>query len=116
MALLDEIKLLKGIRDDLQDNLLTLIIEESEQRILGYINSNRSEPLVIIPSEISYIVRDVAIKRFNKLNSEGTKSDTEEGRKLDWESSYLSEYEPILNRYADKKESGKARSGTFRIF
>lgn len=36
--LLEEIKLLLGIYDQLQDPLLTLIIEDSEQRILSFLN------------------------------------------------------------------------------
>lgn len=115
MTLLDEVKLLKGIDDDLQDDLLELIIDESEQRILSYINSIRSQPMDKVPDEISYIVRDVSIKRFNKLNSEGTIKDSEEGRSFDWEDTYLAEYEPILDRYTDEVVDGRRR-GSIRAF
>lgn len=115
MALLEEIKLLKGIQDNVQDDLLILIISESEQRILGYINSIRSEPMDVLPDELDYIVRDVSIKRFNKIDSEGTVKDSEEGRSLDWEKSYLDEYTHILNQYTDTDESGQYRHGTVRF-
>lgn len=115
MALLEEIKLLKGIQDTLQDDLLNLIISESEQRILGYINSIRSESMDALPEELNYIVRDVSIKRFNKLNSEGMTKDSEEGRSLDWEKSYLDEYMHILNQYTDTDEFGQYRRGTVRF-
>lgn len=115
MALLDEIKLFKGIQDGLQDELLNLIVEESKQRILGYINSKRNDPISVLPDELTYIVRDVSIKRFNKMNAEGATKDSEEGRSYDWEKSYLTEYEPILDRYTDTEEAGKSRRGTFRF-
>lgn len=115
MTLLKEVKLLKGIEDDLQDDLLDLIIKESEQRVLSYINSNRSKPMDKIPDEILYIVRDVSIKRFNKLNSEGAIKDSEEGRSFDWEDTYLAEYEPILDRYTDEVVDGQRR-GSIRAF
>lgn len=119
MALIDQIKLLKGIQDDLQDELLELIIDESEQRILGLINSDRKIPLDVLPKELDYIIRDVSIKRFNKLNSEGATADSEEGRSFNWENSYLSEYESILYRYTDSaKENEKSvpRRGIARFY
>lgn len=48
---------------------------------------------------MNYILRDVSIKRFNKRNSEGTSSDSEEGRSFTWEKSYLDEYLNILDEY-----------------
>lgn len=105
--MLESIKLLLGIEDDLQDDLLTLIIEDSEQRILSTINQfakkNGTESIKAIPAEFTYIHRDVAIKRFNKRNSEGAKSDSEEGRSYTWESSYLDEYLDLFNEHTKPK-------------
>lgn len=116
MALLDEVKMLKGIDDELQDELLNLIIEESEQRVLSYVNVNRSERMDEVPNDIKFIVRDVSVKRFNKLNSEGTTKDSEEGRSFDWEESYLAEYYPILDRYTDDEPDGSHKHGAIRAF
>lgn len=99
--MLEDIKLLLGISDDIQDNLLTLIIEDSEQRILSLMNQfatkNGTDKLEEIPKDLEYIQRDVAIKRFNKRNSEGAAADSEEGRSFTWEKSYLSEYLDIFD-------------------
>ena len=101
--LLEEIKLLLGIYDQLQDPLLTLTIEDSEQRILSFLNQfsvkNGTEKYQTIPADLIYIHRDVAIKRFNKRNSEGATADSEEGRSYTWESSYLNEYLDIFEEY-----------------
>lgn len=113
MSLLEEVKTFKGINDDLQDNLIDLIISESQQRILGYINIKRDEPLLKVPEEIEYIVRDVSIKRYNKLNSEGATSDSEEGRSFSWETSYLHGYEDVLNKYRDNEDGSRRGSFSF---
>lgn len=89
--ILKEIKLLKGVSDTAQDDLLNLTIKESTERILAFVNRYSETSITEIPNNAAYIVRDVAIKRFNKLNSEGAKADSEEGRTFTWEDSYLSE-------------------------
>lgn len=99
--LLTEIKMLKGIRDFEQDDLLNLIIEDSIERIISYINVGRGEDDVYkeVPTPLTYVVRDVASKRFNRLNQEGAKKVSEEGSSFDWQDDYLKEYEQILHAY-----------------
>ena len=103
MKVLEEIKLFLGISDEVQDSLLALIIRDSEQRILSVLNQfatkNGTDKHTSIPDDLLYIQRDVAIKRFNKRNSEGATADSEEGRSYSWESSYLNEYLDILDEY-----------------
>ncbi len=115
--MLEEIKLLLGIEDNLQDALLALIIKDSEQRILSALNQfatkNGTDKQKEIPEDLSYIHRDVAIKRFNKRNSEGAAADSEEGRSYTWESSYLNEYLEILDEYT--KPSIRAGKGVVRF-
>ncbi|API89047.1 phage head-tail connector protein [Marinilactibacillus psychrotolerans] len=110
-----EIKLLKNITDNLQDSLIDLIINESEQRILSRINLYRNQKLPALPDGLEWIVRDVSIKRFNRLNAEGTKKHSEEGLSFDWES-YLNEYEDILVSFNDTKPVDKSRSGVIRMW
>lgn len=103
MTMLEEIKLFLGIGDDEQDELLNLIVDDSEQRILSVINrfatKNGTESKKNIPEDLEYIHRDVAIKRFNKRNSEGATADSEEGRSYTWEPSYLNEYMDLFDEY-----------------
>lgn len=110
--MLKDIKLFLGISDTLQDDLLNLIIIDSEERILSKINEyavlNETSKLKEIPKEYTYIHRDVAIKRFNKINSEGATSDSEEGRSFNWEQSYLDEYLSLFDTLTKpKKKAGK---------
>ena len=51
------------------------------------------------------------MKRFNKLNSEGAKADSEEGRAFTWEDSYLSEddKQTLISLASKRKARGIAR-------
>ncbi|HEQ8056616.1 TPA: phage head-tail connector protein [Streptococcus pyogenes] len=99
--LIDDIKLFIGISKDdgAQDELITLAISES--------NEYSETEITKIPDRLRFIVRDVAIKRFNRINSEGTVEDSEEGKTFKWDS-YLKEYESTLRSAAiGKVYSGK---------
>ena len=89
----EEIRLLKGIpkSDKEQDDLLTLIVRDSFERIIAFVNRFSDFPLAELPDSVSYILRDVAVSRFNRLNSEGATTDSEEGRSFTWEDGYLTD-------------------------
>ncbi|MFI3086799.1 phage head-tail connector protein [Streptococcus sp. 2022WUSS037] len=111
----DEIKIYKGIAstDTAQDELINLAIGESIERILAKINDYSEMEVLDIPSNLTFVVRDVAIKRYNRLNSEGAKADSEEGRSFNWDS-YLDEYDTTLRRVAlGRRQTGR---GVARFF
>ena len=89
----EEIRLLKGIpkSDQEQDDLLTLIVRDSFERMIAYVNRFSDSQLTELPETVAYILRDVAVSRFNRLNSEGATADSEEGRSFTWEDSYLTD-------------------------
>lgn len=108
--ILDQVKLFKGIQDNQQDELIALIIDDSVQRILAEVNLHTDETVTDLPKSVDYIVRDVAIKRYNKIDSEGATSDSEEGRSFNWEDGYLDEYRTVLANLMNKKlVRGQAR-------
>ena len=101
----EEIRLLKGIpkSDQEQDDLLTLIVRDSFERMIAYVNQFSDTALGELPGSVAYILRDVAVSRFNRLNSEGATADSEEGRSFTWESSYLTdEHKAVLKGLAIK--------------
>lgn len=106
--MIEDIKLFLGIKDNLQDALLNLIIKDSEERILAKMNEfaakNETDRVEKIPPELEFIQRDVSIKRFNRINSEGATSDSEEGRSFSWETSYLDEYLSLLEEQTKPKK------------
>lgn len=99
--ILDEVKLFKGIsnEDTTQDKLIELAINESIDRVLAKLNEFSEIELTEVPKRLTFIVRDVAIKRYNRLNSEGASADSEEGRSFNWDK-YLDEYETTLKSAA----------------
>ncbi len=46
--------------------------------MLAKLNEYSETEITKIPDRLRFIVRDVAIKRFNRINSEGTVEDSEE--------------------------------------
>lgn len=102
-TILKEIKLFKGIEDSNQDELLRLIIKDSVQRIIAEANLYSEDTIEELPDTVTFVVRDVAIKRYNKIDSEGAISDSEEGRSFNWENSYLDEYRDLLSRLSNKR-------------
>lgn len=110
--MLEKIKLFLGVSDDIQDELLEALIEDSEERILASLNQfaskNGTDEIKEIPDKFAYIQRDVTIKRFNKMNREGASADSEEGRSYTWEKSYLDEYLSLFDEHTKpKKIAGK---------
>lgn len=73
--MLDNLKLMLGIASDDtgRDDLLELIIESAKARLKTLLGG--IEP----PASLEYIIRDVAIIRFNRIGSEGMTSHTVEG-------------------------------------
>lgn len=73
--MLNNLKLMLGIAsaDTDRDELLNLIINGATSRLKVLLGG--VEP----PDSLSYIIRDVAIIRFNKIGSEGMSSHTVEG-------------------------------------
>ncbi|WDS50814.1 hypothetical protein BV0002_031 [Streptococcus phage BV-0002] len=107
--LIDDIKLFIGISKGYgaQDELITLAIYESKERVLAKLNEYSETEITKIPDRLRFIVRDVAIKRFNRINSEGAVEDSEEGKTFEWDS-YLKEYVSTLRSAAiGKVYSGK---------
>ena len=99
--ILEEVKLFKGIpaKDTTQDKLIELAINESFDRVLAKLNEFSEDELTEVPNRLTFIIRDVAIKRYNRLNSEGASADSEEGRSFNWDK-YLDEYENTLKSAA----------------
>ena len=84
--MLDDLKKLLGIKDDKQDDVLLLIISGTKKRLKALLGG--VEP----PDELSYIVLDVSVIRFNRIGSEGLASHTVEGESQSWDSDDFSGY------------------------
>lgn len=96
-----KIKLLLLIEDDKQDKLLALIKEETESRLLSYMNQDGGV-LKNVPDDLSWIVRELVIRRYNRIGDEGKKSSTESDVTATWDTDDLAEYIIYLDKHRKK--------------
>lgn len=99
---LTKVKLLLSISDTLQDALIELLLEDSEARLLSYINQDGAG-LAAYPQEMSWLLREVAIRRFNRIGDEGKKSSSESDVTATWSDDDVADYAVYLKRYRNKK-------------
>lgn len=106
--MLDELKRLVGIEldDTSLDAKLNLLLKRARQRLK--IRLGNIEP----PTELEYIIVEVAVARFNRIGSEGLASHTVEGESLSFVDSdfagFADEIQAFLNTQKDSTR-GKVR-------
>lgn len=99
--MLDDLKKLLGIKDDKQDDVLLLIISGTKKRLKALLGG--VEP----PDELSYIVLDVSVIRFNRIGSEGLASHTVEGESQSWDSDDFLGYKQDIQTWLDAQKEAK---------
>lgn len=75
--MLEKIKILLGITDEMQDDVINLIIENVEGHLTYLLGKE-------VPLNLQFIVTEISVMRFNKLGSEGMKSELVEGHRVDF--------------------------------
>ena len=102
--MLKELKLLLGITDESIDEKLLLIIATATARLKVLLGG--VEP----PDSLDYIIREVSIIRFNKIGSEGMKSQTVEGESMTFDDNDFSGFMDEIQAYLEsQKESARGR-------
>lgn len=101
LEIINTVKLILGLEDNEKDNLLLSIINIQTNALLTKIN----EPL--LPPQLEFIVIETSIVRFNRLGSEGLKSEN-----IDVISQTFIEdvFEPYLSYISNYKSSLKSPS------
>lgn len=112
MATLENVKTMLSITDDKQDALLTQIIENTEKRLLFKLPIGFND----VPSDLSFIVEEVAVKRFNRIGAEGMQSESVEGRSATFRDDDFDEYlDDIAKRYPDLS-ANESRKGYVNFY
>lgn len=104
--MLEKLKLVLGIAEPSQDELLKLILEQTSARLCLKLSQEN------VPPELEYIVLEVAIRRFNRIGSEGVASHSVEGESLSFESNLFSDFEEDIQAWRNLKSEqtvGKVR-------
>lgn len=73
MAQLEKLKIRLGIRDNSEDDLLNMLLEDAEGEILDFCNRD------ILPDKAQVLQRELAITYYNRMGSEGEASRSEGG-------------------------------------
>lgn len=108
----DNVKTVLGIQDTLQDAVLDVLIKNVRSLLLGKLRKvNKS--IKKIPEELEYIIEDVTVRRFNRVGSEGYKSESVEGHRMDFYDldKELDPYMDIIEDYADDEDDTGAKRG-----
>ena len=88
MATLENVKMLLSIDDDKQDELLKIIINNTEKRLISLLPLETEE----IPERLEYIVEEVSVKRFNRVGAEGMTQESIDGRSNTHQNHYFEKY------------------------
>lgn len=106
--MLDELKALLGFAPDDtgNDERLYIILNLTRKRLRNKLGG--TEP----PEELEHIIVEVAVKRFNRIGSEGMNSHTVEGESYSFSDDDFAEYENEIQAWLNSQESssiGKVR-------
>lgn len=103
---LDSIKALLGPLGYKHEEIISRIAYMTEQRLKVLISSDE------VPQELSYIVIEVSVARFNRIGSEGLTSHNVEGEQMTWSNDDFKPYEKDIALYLknkDKSTQGRVR-------
>lgn len=100
--MLQDIKLLLGIEaaDTTEDAKINLIINTVTARLKNLMGG--IEP----PTDLDYIIREVAVVRYNRIGSEGLASHTVEGESLSFAESDFLPYADEIQAYLETLQEG----------
>lgn len=100
--MLNDLKLMLGIdtNDTDQDARLELIVSAATARLKTLLGG--IEP----PQSLDYIIRDVAIIRFNKIGSEGMGSHTVEGESISFAENDFAAFADDIQAFLDTQKEG----------
>ena len=105
MAVLENVKKLLSINDDKQDELLEIIINNTEKRLISLLPLETEE----IPERLEYIVEEVSVKRFNRVGAEGMTQESIDGRSNTFQSNDFDEYMGVIDALFPKETSKRGR-------
>ena len=98
--MLDRIKIVLGIKDDKQDELIEILVSN----VKGHLESLLGKE---VPSELEFIVEEITIRRFNRIGTEGMKSESVEGHSVTFYD-LKDEFEPYMSIIDEHRDDDTA--------
>lgn len=103
--MLEKLKLMLNIKDNSKDDLLTILLAQATNKVNLATNSTT------LPTQLEWIVVEMAIRRYNKLGSEGVASESVDGisKSYEGEATELDAYTSYLASYSSVNPVAKFR-------
>src|SRR5690625_3458566 len=98
------IKTLLGIEDSKQDAVLEILIENVTSHLESLLGDD-------VPQHLNYIVEEITVRRFNRIGSEGMRTEQVEGHRIEFYA-LDKEFDPYLTIIENEKsKDGITRRG-----
>ena len=107
------LKTMLQLTTDKQDDLLNLIIENTEQALRFKLSLTADEKL---PDELGFIALEVCVRRYNRLANEGMASYSQEGQSITFNSSDFDDFEDDINAWRDQNGKNVRSLGHVQFF
>ena len=91
--MLEDIKTLLGLEGSERDTLLQTIISITTSRLKVLLG------VQTVPEELSYIITEIAVVRYNRIGSEGLSSHSVEGESQSWSDTDFAPYQKEIDAY-----------------
>ena len=112
-TVLKNLKTMLALKSDKQDEILELIINNTEQAMRFKLELNTDEEL---PSELGYIELEVCVRRFNRLKNEGMASYSQEGESITFNSSDFDDFMDDINLWKQRHSRDVKTLGKLQFF
>lgn len=113
MVDLKSLKTMLQLTTDKQDDLLNLIIDNTEQALRFKLSLETKE---VIPDELSFIALEVCVRRYNRLANEGMSSYSQEGQSITFNSSDFDDFIDDINAWREQNGKNVKSLGHVQFF
>ena len=110
---IENLKTMLQLTTDKQDDLLNLIIENTEQALRFKLSLETKE---VIPDELSFIALEVCVRRYNRLANEGMASYSQEGQSITFNSSDFDDFIDDINAWREQNGKNVKSLGHVQFF
>lgn len=107
---LSDLKTMLQIKDDKRDSILELIIKNTTSALSFKLGLKADTN---VPSELDFILLEVAVKRYNRLANEGMSSYSQEGQSITFSTNDFDEFTNDIDAWKDNHGKGDTRAGRF---
>lgn len=94
---------LANVDDGAVINVIEDCVDVATSRLLVRIGAET------VPEQLGYIVREVAVRRYNRIGSEGVASHTVEGESMSWNEDDFEPFEADINAYLAANHAGNPK-------